>query len=78
MNKCQDYPNMVFKGVLTNEGHSVTFNIFDDYVEITNTIICLPVTKLTFANYSEYTPGKLKVYPAPNFISSITYDYTWI
>ena len=45
---------------------------------ITNTIICLPVTKLTFANYSEYTPGKLKVYPAPNFISSITYDYTWI
>tara|TARA_E500000081_G_scaffold95157_1_gene96275 strand:- start:174 stop:380 length:207 start_codon:yes stop_codon:yes gene_type:complete len=37
MNKCQDYPNMVFKGVLTNEGHSVTFNIFDDYVEITNT-----------------------------------------
>lgn len=48
------------------------------YVEITNTIICLPVTKLTFANYSEYTPGKLKVYPAPNFISSITYDYTWI
>ena len=37
MNKCQDYPNMVFKGVLTYEGHTVTFNIFDDYVEITNT-----------------------------------------
>jgi len=37
MNKCQDYPNMVFKGILTNEGHSVNFNIFDDYVEITNT-----------------------------------------
>ena len=37
MNKCQDHPNMVFKGTLHNEGHSVTFNIFDDYVEITNT-----------------------------------------
>ena len=37
MNKCQDYPNMVFKGILTNEGHTVNFNIFDDYVEITNT-----------------------------------------
>ena len=37
MNKCQDYPNMVFKGILTNEGHSVNFNIFDNYVEITNT-----------------------------------------
>ena len=34
MNKCQDHPNMVFKGTLHNEGHSVTFNIF---VEITNT-----------------------------------------
>ena len=28
---------MVFKGTLHNEGHSVTFNIFDDYVEITDT-----------------------------------------
>jgi hypothetical protein len=28
---------MVFKGTLHNEGHSVTFNIEDDYVEITNT-----------------------------------------
>tara|TARA_B100000965_G_scaffold372890_1_gene362913 strand:+ start:1059 stop:1262 length:204 start_codon:yes stop_codon:yes gene_type:complete len=37
MNKCQDHPNMVFKGTLHNEGHSVTFNIFDDYVEITDT-----------------------------------------
>ena len=35
--KCQGYPNMVFKGILTNEGHSVNFNIFDNYVEITNT-----------------------------------------
>ena len=35
--KCQDYPNMVFKGTLHYEGHSVTFNIFDDYVEVTNT-----------------------------------------
>tara|TARA_Y100001937_G_C7101240_1_gene322637 strand:- start:877 stop:1053 length:177 start_codon:yes stop_codon:yes gene_type:complete len=26
---------MVFKGTLTNEGHSVTFNILDDYVEVT-------------------------------------------
>ena len=34
---CQGYPNMVFKGILTNEGHSVNFNIFDNYVEITNT-----------------------------------------
>jgi len=35
--KCQDYPNMVFKGTLHNEGHSVAFNIEDDYVEVTNT-----------------------------------------
>ena len=28
---------MVFKGTLHNEGHSVTFNILDDYVEITDT-----------------------------------------
>ena len=35
--KCQGYPNMVFKGTLYNEGHSVTFNILDDYVEITDT-----------------------------------------
>ena len=35
--KCQGYPNMVFKGTLQNEGHSVTFNILDDYVEITDT-----------------------------------------
>ena len=28
---------MVFKGTLHNEGHSVTFNIEDDYVEVTNT-----------------------------------------
>ena len=34
--KCQDYPNMVFKGTLHYEGHSVTFNVFDDYVEVTN------------------------------------------
>ena len=27
---------MVFKGTLHYEGHSVTFNIFDDYVEVTN------------------------------------------
>tara|TARA_B100000927_G_scaffold278233_1_gene260706 strand:+ start:472 stop:648 length:177 start_codon:yes stop_codon:yes gene_type:complete len=27
---------MVFKGTLTNEGHSVTFNILDDYVEVTD------------------------------------------
>ena len=37
MSKCQGYPNMVFKGTLHNEGHSVTFNILDDYVEITDT-----------------------------------------
>ena len=37
MNKCQDHPNMVFKGTLHSEGHSVTFNIFDDYVEKTDT-----------------------------------------
>lgn len=37
MSKCQDYPNMVFKGILASEGHSVNFNIFDDYVEITHT-----------------------------------------
>ena len=36
MNKCIDHPRMVFKGTLTNEGHSVTFNILDDYVEVTN------------------------------------------
>ena len=35
--KCREHPNMVFKGTLHNEGHSVTFNIEDDYVEITNT-----------------------------------------
>ena len=35
--KCQGYPNMVFKGTLHNEGHSVTFNILDNYVEITDT-----------------------------------------
>ena len=35
--KCQGYPNMVFKWTLHNEGHSVTFNIEDDYVEVTNT-----------------------------------------
>ena len=35
--KCQGYPKMVFKGTLQNEGHSVTFNILDDYVEITDT-----------------------------------------
>ena len=34
--KCQDYPNIVFKGTLHYEGHSVTFNVFDDYVEVTN------------------------------------------
>tara|TARA_A200000159_G_C7113245_1_gene251605 strand:- start:368 stop:544 length:177 start_codon:yes stop_codon:yes gene_type:complete len=28
---------MVFKGTLSHEGHSVTFNIEDDYVEVTNT-----------------------------------------
>ena len=28
---------MVFKGTLHNEGHSVTFNIEDDSVEVTNT-----------------------------------------
>ena len=27
---------MVFKGTLHYEGHSVTFNVFDDYVEVTN------------------------------------------
>ena len=37
MNKCQDHPYMVFKGTLHNEGHSVNFNIEDDYVEITDT-----------------------------------------
>ena len=36
MNKCVDHPRMVFKGTLTHEGHSVTFNILDDYVEVTN------------------------------------------
>lgn len=36
MNKCIDHPNMVFKGTLHHEGHSVTFNIEDDYVEVTN------------------------------------------
>ena len=35
MNKCIDHPRMVFKGTLTHEGHSVTFNILDDYVEVT-------------------------------------------
>ncbi len=35
--KCREHPNMVFKGTLHNEGHSVTFNIEDDYVEVTNT-----------------------------------------
>ena len=35
--KCQGYPNMVFKVTLHNEGHSVTFNILDNYVEITDT-----------------------------------------
>ena len=35
MNKCIDHPRMVFKGTLHNEGHSVTFNILDDYVEVT-------------------------------------------
>ncbi len=35
MTKCIDHPRMVFKGTLTNEGHSVTFNILDDYVEVT-------------------------------------------
>ena len=28
---------MVFKGTLSHEGHSVTFNIENDYVEVTNT-----------------------------------------
>ena len=36
MNKCIDHPRMVFKGTLTYEGHSVTFDIKDDYVEVTN------------------------------------------
>jgi len=36
MNKCIDHPRMVFKGTLSHEGHSVTFNIEDDYVEVTN------------------------------------------
>ena len=36
MNKCIDHPRMVFKGTLTYEGHSVSFNILDDYVEVTN------------------------------------------
>ena len=35
MSKCVDHPRMVFKGTLSNEGHSVTFNILDDYVEVT-------------------------------------------
>ena len=35
MTKCVDHPRMVFKGTLSNEGHSVTFNILDDYVEVT-------------------------------------------
>ena len=34
MNKCIDHPRMVFKGTLTYEGHSVTFDIKDDVVEI--------------------------------------------
>ena len=37
MSKCLDHPRMVFKGTLHHEGHSMTFNIFDDYVEVTNT-----------------------------------------
>tara|TARA_Y100000741_G_scaffold352417_1_gene324500 strand:+ start:254 stop:457 length:204 start_codon:yes stop_codon:yes gene_type:complete len=37
MSKCIDHPRMVFKGTLSHEGHSVTFNIEDDYVEVTNT-----------------------------------------
>ena len=36
MSKCIDHPKMVFKGTLHHEGHSVTFNIEDDYVEVTN------------------------------------------
>ena len=36
MSKCLDHPRMVFKGTLHHEGHSVTFNIEDDYVEVTN------------------------------------------
>lgn len=36
MSKCIDHPRMVFKGTLTYEGHSVTFDIKDDYVEVTN------------------------------------------
>ena len=35
MTKCIDHPRMVFKGTLSNEGHSVTFNILDDCVEVT-------------------------------------------
>ena len=35
--KWGEHPYMVFKGPLHNEGHSVTFNIEDDYVEVTNT-----------------------------------------
>ena len=37
MSKCIDHPKMVFKGTLHNEGHSVSFIIEDDYVEVTNT-----------------------------------------
>ena len=33
--KCQEYPNMVFKGVLTYEGHTIVFDdITDDDVMI--------------------------------------------
>lgn len=37
MSKCIDHPRMVFKGTLHYEGHSVSFSIEDDYVEVTNT-----------------------------------------
>ena len=36
MSKCIDHPRMVFKGTLHYEGHSVTFDIKDDYVEVMN------------------------------------------
>jgi len=41
MNKCVDHPRMVFKGTLYHEGHSVTFNILDDCVEVTESNVTI-------------------------------------